>query len=348
MPEVENDLLEAQKLMFNPSHEQKELSKGEEKGNDTAEEVIDDLKNLNKTDEPKAEEDKETEEDLENLETLKDKKEEAKSEKKNWRESYKETDDYKNELRQKDLATYEAKMKELEEIENDEAYKIIKSARAQGKNPLEVIKEIATADYENLSPEDLFMKKLDKYKGKLTEDEIEQEKQVFKNLTPLQKIESTEGIKNELIAQKKEQLSKFESKSQQPSQELVENFDKFKGELDSILNRLEGKIYKGVKYTPSLLAKLESAIMNGKVSPKAYVNPDGTLDAAEALEVAMSLRDFRDLVKTQELKDAESKGRKSVLKERSNVSKGVRNSGMPNASDDDAELKAAQKQMFNK
>jgi len=343
MPETDNELMEAQKLMFNPNHEQEEISKEKEDDIEDLEDLDDKKSIKGKESEKEEEEEEESEVKEKELENKKEKKE-----KKSWRDSYKETDDYKEEMKQKDLASYEAKMKELEEIENDEAYKIIKEARKQGKNPLEVMKDIATADYENLTPKDLFMKKLEKFKDRLSEDEIEDEIRAFENLTPLQKIESTESIKNELIAQRKEQLSKFESRSQDAPKEVVDNFNKFKGELDSILDRLEGKTYKGVKYTPSLLAKVEKAIMEGKVSPRAYVNPDGTFDAKEALEVAMSLKEFRSLVRQQELKDAETKGKESVLKDRSNVSKGVRTSGMPNAADDDADLKAAQKAMFNK
>jgi len=333
MPEVNQDLLDAQKMMFDPTHQQKEIEVDEELI-DEGSEIIEDIVKKEQT------------EEVENIED-KDEQKETKPTK-NWREAYKETDDYKNDLKQQDLAKYEAKMQELASLENDEAIKLVLEARKQGKNPLEFIKEIASADYDKLSPKDLFMKELDKYKDKLTEEEIEAEVEAFDSLTPLQKIKQTENIKNELIAQKKEQLSKFESKPQETSKEVLDNFNKFKGELDSILDKLEGQTIKGVKYTPSLLMRLEKAIMEGKVSPKAYINPDGTFDAKEALEVALSLKDFRGLSKKAEIEAAESKGKEEVLKQRSNVSNGTRTTGMPKSSDSDAELKAAQKEYFNK
>lgn len=338
MSEVSEDLKEAQKMMFDPTHRQDAIE-SENKAEDLGAENIGEVINDEKAELGNAED---SDVSLEGQE----KKEEKST--KNWREAYKETDDYKSEVRQNDLASYEAKMKEWAEIENDEAIKMVLEARKQGKNPLEFIKEIASADYEKLSPKDLFMKDIEKFKDKLTEDQIEAEVEIFENMSPLQQIKATEGIKNELIAQKKEQLSKFESKPQETPKEVLDNFNKFKGELDSILDRLEGKVVRGVKYTPSLLRKLEVAIMDVKVSPKAYVNQDGTFDAQEALEVALSLKEFRGLSKKAEIEAAETKGKEEVLRDRSNVSKGVRTTGMPNSSDNNAELKAAQKEYLKK
>lgn len=304
------------------------------------------------------EENNNIDDDLENLTEIVDdnkevvdeenKKEEAKDEpKKNWRERYQESDEYKAEVRRKDLAVYEQKMKELEEIENDEAYKIIREARRQGKNPLEVIKEIANTDVDKLTPEQLFERKIEKYKSKLTPEQIEAEIENFAELSPLKQLEATESVRQELIAERKEQLAKFENKPAEIPQEVVQNFNKFKGELDSILSKLEGRTYKGVKYTPALLSKIEKAILeDGVISPKAYMNEKGEFDAMEALEVASSLKQFRSLIRKNEIEDAVSKGKEEVLRERSNVSKGVRDTGMPSSSDDTKEFLAAAKTLF--
>jgi hypothetical protein len=317
----------------------------EEKVEETpTDEVIETLEDLGSE---KAEENK-----YEEIETLEDDSEVVKKETpkadKNWRDSYKETEEFKNELKKQDLASYEAKMKEIQEIENDEAYKIIKEARAKGVNPLDYIKELAENNVSKLTPKDLYMKKIDKYKDRLTEEQVEEALYKFESMTAIEQYEATEGIKAELEAAQKEKLSRFESKKEEVPQEVVDNIKKFEVELDSLFNKLNGKIYKGVKYTPTLIKKIENALLEGMVSPKAYIREDGTFDPVEALEAVQGLKSFRGLMKKNEIEIAASQAREEVLKDKSNVSKGVRTTGMPKSGDSQAELKLAQKQFFNK
>jgi hypothetical protein len=317
----------------------------EEKVEETpTDEVIETLEDLGSE---KAEENK-----YEEIETLEDDSEVVKKETpkadKNWRDSYKETDEFKNELKKQDLASYDAKMKEIQEIENDEAYKIIKEARAKGVNPLDYIKELAENNVSKLTPKDLYMKKIDKYKDRLTEEQVEEALYKFESMTAIEQYEATEGIKAELEAAQKEKLSRFESKKEEVPQEVVDNIKKFEVELDSLFNKLNGKIYKGVKYTPTLIKKIENALLEGMVSPKAYIREDGTFDPVEALEAVQGLKSFRGLMKKNEIEIAASQAREEVLKDKSNVSKGVRTTGMPKSGDSQAELKLAQKQFFNK
>lgn len=315
----------------------------EEKVEDTPnDEVIETLEDLGS----ETLEDKK-EEEIESLEFETEKKEISKADK-NWRDSYKETDDFKNELKKQDLASYDSKMKEIQEIENDEAYKIIKEARAKGVNPLDYIKELAENNVSKLTPKELYMKKIDKYKDRLTEDQVEEAIYKFESMTAIEQYEATEGIKAELEAAQKEKLSRFENKREEVPQEVVNNIKKFEVELDSLFNKLNGKIYKGVKYTPTLISKIEKALLDGMVSPKAYIREDGTFDPVEALEAVQGLKSFRGLMKKNEIEDAVSKAREDVLKDKSNVSKGVRTTGMPKSGDSQAELKLAQKQFFNK
>jgi hypothetical protein len=239
-------------------------------------------------------------------------------------------------------------MKEIQEIENDEAYKIIKEARAKGVNPLDYIKELAENNVSKLTPKDLYMKKIDKYKDRLTEEQVEEALYKFESMTAIEQYEATEGIKAELEAAQKEKLSRFESKKEEVPQEVVDNIKKFEVELDSLFNKLNGKIYKGVKYTPTLIKKIENALLEGMVSPKAYIREDGTFDPVEALEAVQGLKSFRGLMKKNEIEIAASQAREEVLKDKSNVSKGVRTTGMPKSGDSQAELKLAQKQFFNK
>jgi hypothetical protein len=309
-----------------------------------SDEVIETLEDLGsgKAEDKKYEEIENLEDDLEVV-----KKETPKADK-NWRDSYKETDDFKSEIKKQDLASYDAKMKEIQEIENDEAYKIIKEARAKGVNPLDYIKELAENNVSKLSPKDLYMKKIDKYKDRLTEDQVEEAIYKFESMTAIEQYEATEGIKAELEAAQKEKLSRFESNKEEVSQEVINNIKKFEVELDSLFNKLNGKIYKGVKYTPTLISKIEKALLDGMVSPKAYIREDGTFDPVEALEAVQGLKNFRGLMKKNEIETAASQAREEVLKDKSNVSKGVRTTGMPKSGDSQAELKLAQKQFFNK
>jgi hypothetical protein len=322
--------------------EYSKASTDEKVENTLADEVIETLEDLGS----EVNEDKK-EEEIESLEFETEKKEISKADK-NWRDSYKETDDFKNEVKKQDLASYDAKMKEIQEIENDEAYKIIKEARAKGVNPLDYIKELAENNVSKLTPKELYMKKIDKYKDRLSEDQVEEAIYKFESMTAIEQYEATEGIKSELEAAQKEKLSRFENKREEVPQEVVNNIKKFEVELDSLFNKLNGKIYKGVKYTPTLISKIEKALLDGMVSPKAYIREDGTFDPVEALEAVQGLKSFRGLMKKNEIEIAASQAREEVLKDKSNVSKGVRTTGMPKSGDSQAELKLAQKQFFNK
>jgi hypothetical protein len=262
-----------------------------------------------------------------------------------WRREYESSDEYKEELRKKDNAQYEAKLKEIEEIEKDEVYQIIKQARAEGKNPIDVLKEFASADYEKMSPSDLYKIKIERYKGRLTEEQVQESLEKFENMTAIEQLEATESIREQLIKESKEKLSVFAPKQSEPDPQVVEAVNKFKNDFNSLLNKLSGKTYKGVDYTPALLRKIEKAVIeDGLIHPRAYMNEDGTFDAMEALEAATALKPFRALVKGKEIKQEVSKALEDVLKERSNVSKGIKSTGMPRSSDSDADFKEALRQ----
>ena len=110
-----------------------------------------------------------------------------------------------------------------------------------------------------------------------------------------------------------------------------------------------------ITYTKTYTDTLEHILFAAKfygyseeVNDPAHQREDGTFDPVEALEAVQGLKSFRGLMKKNEIEIAASQAREEVLKDKSNVSKGVRTTGMPKSGDSQAELKLAQKQFFNK
>lgn len=268
--------------------------------------------------------------------------------KKDWRKSYEDTEEYKNDLQRKSLLEYEAKIKELKEWEDDEGFKLLKIAKEKGISLIDAIKEISTEDVSQMTTKDLFMKKIERYKDKLTEEQIEDALYKFENMDALSQLEATEAIRQEIEADRKSKLDKFQSSKKEIFTEAQINIvKKFEEELDSLFNKLNGNVWRGVKYTPSLLRKIEKAIVDeGLISPVAYMREDGTFDPVEALEAVSGLKQFRNLMKKNEIDLAASKAVENVLRVKSNVSNGIRENGLPKETDKNASMKSAIKEFF--
>ena len=270
-------------------------------------------------------------------------------EKKHWRERYAETDDYKAKVKKQDESALMAKLKEIEEIEKDEAYQLIKTARAQGKNPIDVIKELAIDNVSALSPKDLFMKDLEKYKDSLTEEERAEEIEKFESKSKLEQIKATEGIKAELTKQREEALTPFKAQPKQEPKldpETQAKVNKFDADFDNRLNLLDGKTINGVKFTPAVLKKIEDTIANGHISPELFMDENGNFDADEAIDLAV-FKHYRVPYINGLKGESKSEGFKEALKQKHNVGSGkVRTTGMPDATDSKAKKKAEIDSMF--
>lgn len=272
------------------------------------------------------------------------------AEKRNWRERYQETDDFKAKLRKQDEAVYAAKLKKIEDVENTPAFQIISKALDEGKDPMEAIRAVAVDNISNLTPKDLFMKDLEKYKDSLTEDEFAEEVEKFEGKSKLEQIKATESIKAELTNAREAELAKFKpvAKETKLNPELQEKVTKFDTELENMLSNLDGKTINGVTFTPAVLNKIEETLAHGHISPDMYIDENGNFDAGEAIELAV-LKHYRAAFINGLKGEYKSLGMKEALKQKHNVSSGkVKNTGMPDPTGNAAKRKADLDFMFPK
>lgn len=272
------------------------------------------------------------------------------AEKKNWRERYAETPEYKEKLRKQDEAIYEAKLKKIEEIENNPVFQIVSKAIEQGIDPVEAMKKVAVDEISSLTPKDLFLKDLEKYKNSLTEEEIQEEIEKFESKSKLEQIKATEGIKSELTSAREAELAKFKTAKKEVTldAETQAKVNKFDSDFEERLNALDGKTINGVKFTPAVLKKIEDTIASGDINPKLFIDEKGNFDADEAIELAI-LKHYRSAYVNGLKGEYKSEGFKEALKQKHNVGSGkTKTSGMPDATDPKAQKKAEIAFIFNK
>ena len=264
------------------------------------------------------------------------------AEKKNWRERYQETDDFKAKLRKQDEAEYAAKLKKIETVENNPAFQIVAKALEEGKDPMEELRKVAVDNVSTLTPKDLFMKDLEKYKDSLTEDEYEEEVEKFENKSKLEQIKATEPIKAELTNAREAELAKFKPtvKEVKLDPETQAKVNKFDADFDARLNALDGQTINGVKFTPAVLTKIEETIAKGHINPELFMDENGDFDAGEAIELAV-LKHYRQAYLNGLKGEYKSNGIKEALKQKHNVASGkAKSTGMPDSSSSAARKKA--------
>lgn len=260
---------------------------------------------------------------------------------KGWRDRLKETPEFKEKQMKAQQEEMLAKMKELEEFEKSELYGIMQRAKKEGKNPLDLLKEVNQINVESMSEEELV--KYEAQKHNLTEDEIEEEFNAFQNKTPLEKRKYLNAIREQLKSDNEAIKKKFEPSAPAENklpEEILKKAEKAQKSLNDILDNLDGKEYVGVKFTPNRLSKVEETVQKlVNASVEDYLTDDGELDMIKAVEHAVIIN-FNSRVIADAEKRAYEQGKMEMAKERHNPSKyGFASNRAPGMSKSDEEIR---------
>lgn len=255
------------------------------------------------------------------------KKEEAEkakqNEKKNWRELLQETPEFKAKQQQEENEKLLAKMNELKEFEDSEVYKIFQKAKQENKNPLDLVKELVVIDVDKMSDEDLVA-----YEGKkhgLTEDELNEEIRALENRSPLERKKYLNGIREQLKTDNEALKKKFEpARAPEPKpipEEVKLKAKESENKLGEILDNLHGKKYLGVDFTPSRLKQIEDKVYKlVNTDPEDYMDKNGTLNMAKAVEHAIQLK-FNSIIVSDAERRGKEAGKFEMAKNKHNPSK---------------------------
>lgn len=210
-------------------------------------------------------------------------------------------------------AEYEAeeaeklRIKELEELANDDFIKEYKKAKNAGVDIKTFVNSIADVDVSLISEENLFKNSLaDK---KMSQDELEEAWEEFKTQKDYIKEAYLDKERNKITAQVEEKRKLLKGKS--PIQNADVIYSEAKSGLDNILERVVNTKVDGVVVTPKMALDLM------KLVPKFFATSmkDGKVDVSDAFDTA-----FAKLAKTQWrdelIAQGETKGLEKAFKEK--------------------------------
>ena len=297
--------------------EKLEAEKKEEEGTELTEEQKEEAKK--KEEELKAEEEKKVAEEKAKLEGKKEGKEIADTEAKeastqNWWETPEKKKEEPTVETDKDI---QAKVIEYDKLISDPEIKAFVEAKKAGKTLRSFVGELKGVDPESLSPKQLNEIKLKKYN--LTTEEYTEEVEKFDELTKIQQVTATQPIKDELLKEQDERLSKFSTEATAESKEKDDRMkviiEKAKTDLDAHLKAIEGTELLGVKITPEIVEGLRA------FADKDFTihNPDDTYNIPYMVELGLFSK-YRKQLMTENIERATEKGKGEVLKETSRPS----------------------------
>ena len=290
--------------------EKLEAEKKEEEGTELTEEQKEEAKK--KEEELKAEEEKKVAEEKAKLEGKKEGKEIADTEAKeastqNWWETPEKKKEEPTVETDKDI---QAKVIEYDKLISDPEIKAFVEAKKAGKTLRSFVGELKGVDPESLSPEQLHEIKLKKYN--LTAEEHKEQVEKFEDLTKIEQVTATQAVKDELLKEQDERLSKFSTEATEASKKEDERNDfitnKAKTDLDNYIKDIEGKDFLGVKITPEIAEGLKA------FADKDFTiyNPDGTFNVPYMVELGLFSK-YRKQLMTENIERATEKGKKEIL-----------------------------------
>lgn len=159
---------------------------------------------------------------------------------------------------------YMEKATEYESVLNDPLTKaFIEFRKSGGNDPNEFIKQTGVVDIEGMTPEQLI--EVDMKNSGLTPDEITDEMERFKELSTYEKKKLTKSVKDDLSRTRDEKLKAFTGKSEQGQRVYQEAIKRGTQELDSVIQTMEGKKYKGLLITPEMAKSIRQDVMRNSV-----------------------------------------------------------------------------------
>lgn len=129
-----------------------------------------------------------------------------------------------------------------------------------GTNPSDFSKKTGIVDVKSMTPEQLM--EIDMKNTGLTPDEMAEEMDRFKEMTPYAQKKATKSIQDELERQNDEKLKTFTGASQESEKVVREAISRGTQELNSVLPKMEGKKYKGLLITSEMSNRIKQDVMD--------------------------------------------------------------------------------------
>ncbi len=268
---------------------------------------------------------KKTEEDL--AEATKEGKKEGEEITKKNEEVKKETPWYKKEeptttVKKEETATQEPakdiqeKVVAYDQLMKDPEIVSFLEAKKAGKNLRSFLKELKGVDPESLSTENLYKISLEAYK--LSDEKAEEYMDKFKEMGPVEQANATNAVKEKLLKEQNDRLSKFATESTAEAGKVSERdqqiIDKAKTDIDSLITDITGKTYMGVEVT----AEMAEDVRKGLVDDFTIYNADGTYNIPYMAELVFFTK-FRQKLMEDNVEAAVTAVKKEMLDENSRV-----------------------------
>lgn len=205
-----------------------------------------------------------------------------------------------------------AKLAEYDKLLTDPEIKAFIEAKKAGKTLRSFVNELKGVDPESLSPEQLYETQLKALN--LTTEEYDEEMDKFKELSKVIQLNTTKPIKEELLKEQNERLSKFSTEASETSKKDAERttfiHNKATKDLDEFIKGIEGADFLGVKITPEIAEGLK--VFTDKDFN--IYNADGTYNVPYMVELGLFTK-YRKELMTENIERATEKGKEEILKE---------------------------------
>ncbi len=186
-----------------------------------------------------------------------------------YKEENKESVDVKSKRTTADIEEeyrpYKEKATEYEAISSDPLTKaFIEWRKNGGEDPSDFIKKTGVVDIKSLTPEQLL--ELDMKENKFTEEEIAEEMDRFKDLSAYEKRKQTKSIQDEFAKKRDEKLKTFTTNNEQVQKVVAEATKRGTQELDSVIQKMTGKSYKGLLIAPEMVDRIRQEVIQNPVN----------------------------------------------------------------------------------
>ncbi len=159
---------------------------------------------------------------------------------------------------------YVTKAAEYDAILNDPMAKAFLEFRKNGgTNPADFIKSTGIVDVKNMTPEQLI--EIDMKSTGLTAEQMAEELERFKEMSPYAQKKATKSIQDELERQNDEKLKTFTGQSIESDKVVREAISRGQQELKTVIPKMEGKSYKGLLITAEMLKRVEQDVVDNPV-----------------------------------------------------------------------------------
>lgn len=234
---------------------------------------------------------------------------------KNWFENEEESsavDEIQNTVKTEDkeglLKKYESQAKEYQKLMSEPIIKAIVSAKEAGKDLNTFLEETKGVNSKKLTNEQAWEHEL-RSDGTLTAEQITEEMENFKALSPYAQKKQVEPVKAKIEAQRQESLKQYAFENTSATAQTQVVAQKLLTEKEQYLNSVKGKTVMGLEMTPARLKEQSDYIDNFKLQ-----RDDGTVDVARIARLGMLEKNYKLMLQNAYTKGENDKAIK-MLKE---------------------------------